>query len=62
MVDLERELAQLEKRLVALREQLARRRKNKQDIVDLQSKVVLNQAKGLELSIGVPGNDASRLP
>src|SRR5262249_27895343 len=43
----EKELADLEKRLSKLREQLERRRTKKQDIVDLQLKVVLNEADGL---------------
>jgi len=41
------ELTKIENRLEKLRAQLARRREKKQEIVDLQLKVVLNEADGL---------------
>lgn len=41
------ELAQIEERLAKLRELLERRRTKKQDILDLQMKVALNEADGL---------------
>ena len=43
----EDELAQIESRLTKLREQLDRRRSKKQEILDLQMKVALNEADGL---------------
>jgi hypothetical protein len=47
MAQRERELKQIEERLAKLRELLSRRRSKKQDIVDLQVKVALNDADGL---------------
>ncbi|MEX2306357.1 MAG: hypothetical protein WD738_02120 [Pirellulales bacterium] len=41
------ELEDIEKRLSKLREQLDRRRTKKQDIIDLQVKVLINEAEGL---------------
>jgi hypothetical protein len=43
----ETELAQIEERVRKLREQLDRRREKKQEIIDLQLKVALNEADGL---------------
>jgi hypothetical protein len=43
----ETELAQIEERVKKLREQLNRRREKKQEIIDLQMKVALNEADGL---------------
>jgi hypothetical protein len=43
----ERELKQIEERLTKLRELLSRRRSKKQEIIDLQTKVALNEADGL---------------
>jgi hypothetical protein len=47
MVQREHELKQIEERLTKLRELLDRRRAKKQDIIDLQAKVALNEAEGL---------------
>jgi hypothetical protein len=47
MAQRERELKQIEERLTKLRELLSRRRAKKQDIIDLQTKVALNDADGL---------------
>jgi hypothetical protein len=47
MVQRERELKQIEERLTKLRELLDRRRTKKQEIIDLQTKVALNEAEGL---------------
>lgn len=47
MVRREQELAQIEQRLTKLRELLDRRRTKKQEIVELQAKVALNDAEGL---------------
>lgn len=47
MVQREKELKQIEERLGKLRELLERRRAKKQDIIDLQLKVALNEAEGL---------------
>jgi hypothetical protein len=47
MAQRQKELKQLEDRLAKLREQLERRKTKKQDIVDLQMKVLLNEADGL---------------
>ena len=47
MVQREKELKQIEERLAKLRELLERRRAKKQDIIDLQVKVALNEADGL---------------
>jgi len=57
MVQRQRELAQLEKRLANLREQLDRRKAKKQDIVDLQMKVLLNEADGLGFFSGDSKNN-----
>jgi hypothetical protein len=43
----EKELAQVEERLKKLRDLLERRRAKKQEIIDLQTKVALNEAEGL---------------
>jgi hypothetical protein len=43
----EEELAKIETRLKSLREQAARRREKKSEIVELQIKVLLNEAEGL---------------
>jgi hypothetical protein len=59
MVNREKELAELEKRLAKLREQLDRRRTKKQDIMDLQIKVLLNEADGLGFYSGGEKNDFS---
>src|SRR5262249_35163612 len=47
MVQREHELKQIEERLTKLRELLERRRTKKQEIIDLQTKVALNEADGL---------------
>jgi hypothetical protein len=47
MVQREKELKQIEERLTKLRELLERRRTKKQEIIDLQTKVALNEAEGL---------------
>ena len=47
MVQREQELKQIEERLTKLRELLDRRRTKKQEIIDLQTKVALNEADGL---------------
>ena len=47
MVQREKELKQIEERLTKLRDLLERRRAKKQDIIDLQTKVALNEAEGL---------------
>jgi hypothetical protein len=47
MAQRKKELEQLEKRLANLREQLDRRKTKKSEIVDLQMKVLLNEADGL---------------
>jgi hypothetical protein len=47
MVQREKELKQVEERVTKLRELLDRRRTNKQEIIDLEAKVALNQANGL---------------
>jgi hypothetical protein len=59
MVNREKELAELEKRLAKLREQLDRRRTKKQDIMDLQIKVLLNEADGLGFYSGGEKSDYS---
>ena len=59
MVNREKELAELEKRLAKLREQLDRRRTKKQDIMDLQIKVLLNEADGLGFYSGGEKSDFS---
>jgi polyhydroxyalkanoate synthesis regulator phasin len=43
----EKDVTKLEERLAKLREQLQRRREKKQDIIDLQIQVALNEAEGL---------------
>ncbi len=47
-----KDLAQLEERLAKLHVQLERRKAKKQDIVDLQIKVLLNEADGLGFTSG----------
>jgi hypothetical protein len=47
MIQREHELKQIEERLTKLRELLDRRRTKKQEIIDLQTKVALNEAEGL---------------
>ena len=47
MAQRERELKQIEERLTKLRDLLSRRRSKKQEIIDLQIKVALNEADGL---------------
>ena len=47
MVGREKELKQIEERLAKLRDLLERRRTKKQEIIDLQTKVALNEAEGL---------------
>ena len=47
MSEREKELAKIEERLTNLRELLERRRTKKQEILDLQAKVALNEAEGL---------------
>lgn len=47
MTQRESELAKIEERLTKLRELLERRRTKKQEIIDLQAKVALNEADGL---------------
>ena len=59
MVNREKELAELEKRMAKLREQLDRRRTKKQDIMDLQIKVLLNEADGLGFYSGGERSDSS---
>lgn len=51
----EAELAKIEQRLAKLRSQLDRRRENRQEIVDLQMKVILNDAEGLGFFSTSPG-------
>ena len=62
MIRREKELEQIEQRLAKLRELLDRRRNRKQEIVELQAKVALNEAEGLGFYdgeragvLGVPG-------
>jgi hypothetical protein len=47
MVQRQKELKQIEERLAKLRELLNRRRTKKQEIIELQTKVALNEAEGL---------------
>jgi hypothetical protein len=47
MSEREKELGKIEERLTKLRELLDRRRTKKQEILDLQAKVALNEAEGL---------------
>jgi hypothetical protein len=47
MVQREHELKQIEERLAKLRELLERRRTKKQEVIELQTKVALNEADGL---------------
>lgn len=47
MIRREKELKQIEQRVAKLRELLDRRRNSKQEIIDLQAKVALNEAEGL---------------
>jgi hypothetical protein len=47
MVQREKDLKQVEERVTKLHDLLEKRRSNKQEIIDLESKVVLNQANGL---------------
>lgn len=47
MVRREAEVTKVEQRLAKLRELLERRRTKKQEIVELQTKVVINEADGL---------------
>jgi hypothetical protein len=58
MAKREAELKQIEQRLAKLRELLDRRRNSKQEIIELQAKVALNEAEGLgfyEAESDVPG-------
>ncbi len=55
MVQREKDLKQVEERVTKLHELLEKRRSNKQEIIDLESKVVMNQANGL----GFYDNDES---
>jgi hypothetical protein len=56
----ERELSEVEERVNKLRSTLERRRQKKEDIIDLQIEVLLNEADGLGFfggeSMGMPGN------
>ncbi len=54
MVQRENELKQVEERVTKLRELLERRRAGKQEIIDLEAKVALNQANGLGFYDGEP--------
>lgn len=54
------ELAQIEERVKKLREQLDRRREKKQEIIDLQLKVALNEADGLGFFTGPAGPEPIR--
>jgi hypothetical protein len=47
MVQREKDLKQVEERVTKLRDLLERRRASKQEIIDLEAKVALNQANGL---------------
>ncbi len=47
MVQREKDLKEVEERVTKLRELLERRRASKQEIIDLEAKVALNQANGL---------------
>jgi len=47
MVHRQHELEQIEQRLTKLRDLLERRRTKKQEIIELQTKVALNEAEGL---------------
>jgi hypothetical protein len=55
MANREKELAQVEERLKKLRDLLERRRAKKQEIVELQTKVALNEAEGLGFYDGERG-------
>jgi len=66
MKERENDLAKLEQRLNKLREQLDRRRKAKSEIIQLEVKVLTNEAAGLGFS-GIPlkskrifGKDSTR--
>jgi hypothetical protein len=50
----EKELTEIEQRLAKLRELLDRRRNSKQEIIELQAKVALNEAEGLGFYEGEP--------
>jgi DNA-binding transcriptional regulator/RsmH inhibitor MraZ len=56
----EAELKQIEQRLAKLRELLDRRRNSKQEIIELQAKVALNEADGLGFYEGERTNDLDR--
>ncbi|HEX3598527.1 MAG TPA: hypothetical protein VHU84_00210, partial [Lacipirellulaceae bacterium] len=59
MVQREKELKQVEERVTKLHDLLERRRSSKQEIVDLEAKVALNQANGLGFYDGEsPGGGA----
>lgn len=57
MVRREQELVQIEQRLSQLRGQLDRRRTKKQEIIELQAKVALNEAEGLGFYDGKRSDD-----
>lgn len=62
MVQRQKELEQLEKRLSQLREQLDRRKNKKSEIVDLQLKVLLNEADGLGFFSSAERGGDSKVP
>jgi hypothetical protein len=62
MVQRKKELEQLEKRLANLREQLDRRKTKKSEIVELQMKVLLNEADGLGFFSGDTRGSDLNLP
>ena len=54
MVQREKEIKQVEERVTKLRELLEHRRAGKQEIIDLEAKVALNEANGLGFYDGEP--------
>jgi hypothetical protein len=62
MAQRKKELEQLEKRLANLREQLDRRKTKKSEIVELQMKVLLNEADGLGFFSGDTRGSDLNLP
>src|SRR5262249_10912589 len=58
MAQRKKDLGQLEERVTKLREQLEGRKAKKPEIVDLQIKVLLNEADGLGFSSGSSASDA----
>lgn len=56
LVQREQELAEVEERIKQLKQQLAKRKASKDDIVTLRLKTIINNAEGL----GFPGDDLSQ--